>query len=312
MNRRTMLKSTAAISMLGGTIRPVFAQPAKETAQVLDSQMAYVDVGSGRPVVFLHGNPTSSYLWRNIIPHVSDTHRAIAPDLIGMGDSGKPDISFTYADHEAYLFALLDSLDLQDAVLVIHDWGSALGFHYARTRPERVSAVAFMEAITAPVMPFASYEVMGDLGQMFEAWRTEGVGEQMILQDNMFIDQILGQMMVSTPLSADVLAEYNRYYPTPESRAPILEWPRQVPIGGVPDYSTSVIEANNAWLTESDIPKLLLHVTPGAIIPPPAVEWLSANVPNLETVDLGEGLHFIQEDHPEAIGSAISDWLTRI
>ena len=312
MKRRTLLTSTLAAGALSSVGGPLLAQSAKKSATILGANMAYVEEGTGRPVVFLHGNPTSSYLWRNIIPHVSDTHRAIAPDLIGMGDSGKPDIAYTYADHEAHLFALLDSFDLEDAVLVIHDWGSALGFHYARTRPGRVSAVAFMEAITAPVMPFPSYDVMGDFEEMFRTFRTEGVGEQVVLDQNMFIDQILGQMMVSTPLSEEVLAEYNRYYPTPESRAPILQWPREIPIGGVPDYTTAVVEANNAWLTTSEIPKLLLHVTPGAITPPPAVDWLRANVANLETVDLGVGLHFIQEDHPDAIGSALADWLTRV
>ncbi len=146
MKRRTLLSTTAAAAGAGALgLKPgrLAAQAQEKSfAEINGHRMAYVDVGEGRPVVFLHGNPTSSYLWRNIIPYVSDNHRAIAPDLIGMGDSGKPDIAYTYQDHEAHLFGLLDSLDLQDAVLVIHDWGSALGFHYARTRPERVSAIA--------------------------------------------------------------------------------------------------------------------------------------------------------------------------
>ncbi|MDJ0630018.1 MAG: haloalkane dehalogenase [Rhodobacter sp.] len=316
MNRRDFLSATAA----AGAVTLVPALPAfatagpveKATMSVLGSDMAYVDRGEGRPVVFLHGNPTSSYLWRNIIPYVTDAHRAIAPDMIGMGDSDKPDIGYTYQVHADYLFGLLDALELQDAVLVVHDWGSALGFHYARTRPERVAAVAFMEALVPPVLPFPSYEAMGPFEEMFRNFRTPGIGEAMILEQNFFIDQLLGQAMVATPLSDQVLAEYNRYYPTAESRLPALQWPREIPIGGEPAGSTAAVVANNAWLLESEIPKLLLYAEPGAIIPPQAAEWLAANVPNLEMHFVGVGVHFIQEDQPDAIGAKLAEWLLRV
>ncbi len=314
MQRRTFLASTAAVSLV-----PALPRAAghdfpfvKKTAEVEGSSMAYVDEGAGQPVVFLHGNPTSSYLWRGIIPFVTDTHRAIAPDMIGMGDSAKPDIKYTYDDQARHLHGLLDSLDLQDVVLVLHDWGGALGFDWAMQNPDRVSAIAFMETVAPPVMPFASYEAMGPFGDMFKAWRTAGVGEKMILEENMFIDQILGQVGVKTPLSPEVLAVYNSYYPDAASRAPLLQWPREVPIGGEPANTVALTDDIARFLTTSELPKLLFHVTPGAITPPEAVEWMKANVPNLEDVHLGEGAHFIQEDYPTEIGTALADWLTKL
>ncbi len=316
MDRRAFLRSTAATTALISTtsLAPVAVAQTVEKSRmsVLGSEMAYVDVGEGRPVVFLHGNPTSSYLWRNIIPYVSETHRAIAPDLIGMGDSGKPDIGYTYREHADHLFALLDALDLQDAVLVIHDWGSVLGFEYARTRPDRVSAIAFMEAITAPAFPFPSYEAMGPFEDLMRNLRTEGVGEQMVLEQNFFIDQMLGQMMVATPLSEEVMAEYNRPYPTPESRLPTLQWPRELPIGGEPAEATAAVEANNAWMVESDLPKLMFYADPGAIGGPQVAEWMAGNPKNLETHAVGQGVHFIQEDQPDAIGQKLAEWLTGV
>lgn len=284
----------------------------KSFMTVRGAEMAYVDQGEGRPVVFLHGNPTSSYLWRGIIPYVSKSHRAIAPDLIGMGDSAKPDIGYTYQDHADYLFDFLDALDLKDAVLVIHDWGSVLGFHYARTRPERVAGLVFLEAIMAPVMPFPSYEAMGPIEDLFRNMRAEGTGETMVLEQNFFIEQMLGQMMVHTPLSAETLAEYNRYYPTAASRLPTLQWPREMPIGGEPAVATAAVEASNAWLFKSELPKLLLYAEPGAIISPDLAEQLQADIPNLEKVFVGAGLHFIQEDHPDEIGQAIAGWLSKL
>ena len=316
MNRRDFLSTTAAAASVTLVAPlPSFATEGpieKSKMTVLGQKMAFVDQGTGRPVVFLHGNPTSSYLWRNIMPYVSDTHRAIAPDMIGMGDSAKPDIAYTYQDHADHLFGLLDALDLRDAVLVVHDWGSALGFHYARTRPDRVSAIAFMEALVPPVLPFPSYEAMGPFEDMFRSFRTIGVGETMVLEQNFFIDELLGKVMVATPLADEVMAEYNRYYPTPESRLPVLQWPREIPIGGEPAISTEAVEENNAWLLQSEIPKLLLYAEPGAIIPPQAAEWLGDNVPNLETHFVGAGVHFIQEDQPDEIGSKLAEWLARV
>ena len=318
MNRRHFLATTAAITSLG-LAQVSFAKGAADfpftmkTKEVLGQTMAYVDEGTGDPVVFFHGNPTSSYLWRNIIPAVSGTHRAIAADMIGMGQSDKPaDLAYTYDDHAAHLHGLLDALDLQNATLVLHDWGGALGFDWAMKNPDRVKAIAFMETIAPPAMPFASYEAMGELGQLFQAWRTPGVGEKMILEDNMFINEILGKVGVATPLDAATLAHYNSYFSDAAQRAPLLEWPRQVPIGGQPARTTDLTNEIAGFLTTSQLPKLLFHVTPGAITPPEAVEWLKANVPNLTTIHLGPGAHFIQEDYPAEIGQGLADWLQQI
>ncbi len=314
MKRRTFLQTGAAASVLCAL--PAFAAPAgkpmaKARRTILGSDMAYVDRGSGRPVVFLHGNPTSSYLWRNIIPHVADTHRAIAPDLIGMGDSDKPDIDYSYADQAAHLHGLLDELDLRDAVLVVHDWGSGLGFHYARTRPERITGVVFMEATAPPFFPIPSYEALGPFEDFLRSIKSEGTGEELVLNQNMFIDQFLRGGGTNAPLSDAIMAEYNRPFPTPESRKPVLQWPREIPVAGEPANVHAIAAANNDWLTSSDIPKLLFHVTPGAMISPQTADHLKQHVKNLETVHLGPGGHFLQEDYPDEIGRGIADWLTR-
>ncbi len=315
MNRRDLLLTTAASAAIN-LVAPLPTSAAshafpydKKTATINGSDMAYVDIGTGRPVVFLHGNPTSSYLWRNIIPHVSGTHRVIAPDLIGMGDSAKPDISYSYEDHAAHLHGLLDSLDLNDVVLVIHDWGSALGLDWAMQNSARIGAVAFMEAILPPVNPIPSYEAFGEFGEMFKAWRTPGVGEKMILEENMFINVILGHIGVKTPLSPEVLAAYNAPYPTPESRAPVLAWPRQVPFADEPKTVADTVRAYSDWFLASEMPKLMFHVSPGALIPPQAADWLKERLSNLDSINLGEGAHFIQEDYPTEIGTALADWL---
>jgi len=285
----------------------------KDRVAVLDGEMAHVDTGTGSPVVFLHGNPTSSYLWRNVIPHVTDAgHRAIAPDLIGMGDSAKPDIGYTFADHARYLDAFLEALDLSNVTLVVHDWGSALGMRWARLNPERVARLAFMEAIVPPGMPVASLEAMGpELGGLFGALRTPGQGEEMVLEGNYFVEKVLPTFGVARTLTEAEMEAYRAPFPTPESRLPTLEWPRQIPIAGEPANVVDEIVANGEWLVGSAIPKLLFHAEPGALMPQPVVRWMAENVSALEIRFLGAGLHFLQEDHPELIGRGIADWLRR-
>lgn len=313
MNRRNFLKNSAATAAVAAVLpSQTIAMPfQKKRAQVLGHEMAYIDEGQGRPIVFLHGNPASSYLWRNIIPYVTDGHRAIAPDLMGMGDSDKPAMPNTYQDSAAYLHAFLDSLDLQDAVLVIHDWGSALGWHYARTRPERVAAVAFMEAMAPPFMPLKDINLLPpELVEFMTAIRTKGVGEEMVLEQNIFLDGFMRHD--GAGLSEEVMAEYNRPFPTPESRQIILDWPREIPMGGAPSDVHAIVQANSDFVAASTFPKLMLHVSPGAVIPMQAAEWIKANLTNLETVYLGRGGHFIQEQYPDEIGEALVDWLTRV
>ncbi|MEM9797335.1 MAG: haloalkane dehalogenase [Pseudomonadota bacterium] len=283
----------------------------KRRAEVLGSTMAYVDAGAGPAVLFLHGNPTSSYLWRNIIPYVTDDHRAIAPDLIGMGDSGKPDIDYSYADHAAYLSGLLDQLDLQDVVLVLHDWGSVLGMEIARNAEGtgRIRGIAFMEAGIPPALPAPSYEALGEQNaQLFQMLRSPR-GEEMVLDGNFFVEEVLGKIAVATPLSEEVMENYRAPFPTPQSRKPTLAWPRQIPIGGSPAETGEVIAANGDWLYATDVPKLMFSVVPGALMPPPVVDYVEANASNLTHVPLGTGIHFVQEDHPDAIGRALADWL---
>ncbi len=309
MNRGTFIQTSSAAT---GLAAPSFATPfQKKRATVLGHEMAYIDEGEGRPVVFLHGNPASSYLWRNIIPYVTEGHRAIAPDLMGMGDSDKPAMTETYKESAEYLHAFLDSLDLKDAILVIHDWGSALGWHYARTRPERISAVAFMEAMTPPFMPLQDINLLPPpLVEFMTGIRTPGVGEQMIMEQNMFLDGFMRHD--GAGMSEEVMAEYNRAYPTPESRRILLEWPREIPMGGTPADVHAIVKANSAFVAESTFPKLMFHVSPGAVIPMEAAEWIKANLTNIEAIYLGEGGHFIQEQYPDEIGRGLADWLTRV
>lgn len=283
----------------------------KKMIEVNGSQMAYVDEGEGPVVLFLHGNPTSSYLWRNIIPYVTDNHRAIAVDLIGMGDSGKPDISYTFEDHAAYLDSFITELGLTDITLVVHDWGSALGMRYARLNEENVRGLAFMEAIIPPVFPAPSFEALGENGELFQNLRTPGVGEELVLENNFFVETVLPEFGVVRTLTAAEMDAYRAPFPTPESRIPTLQWPREIPIGGEPASTTAEITANGTWLSTTDMPKLLFYAEPGAIVPAPAVEFLQANVKNMESISIGPGSHFIQEDNPQAIGEGLLAWLNR-
>ena len=284
----------------------------KKTVDINDSNMAYIDEGSGPVVLFLHGNPTSSYLWRNVIPYITDSYRAIAPDLIGMGDSGKPSIGYTFEDHAEYLDRFIDELALENITLVVHDWGSALGMRYARLNPGNVRALAFMEAIVPPALPVQSYEEMGETGELFRALRTPEMGEEMVLEGNFFVEEVLPKFGVVRALTAQEMEAYRKPYPSPNSRLPTLQWPREVPIEGKPASTTKTISANGEWLYSSKIPKLLFYATPGALTPEPVVEYMTENVSNLETRFLGRGLHFLQEDHPDQIGAGIQDWLRRL
>ncbi len=319
-NRRTLLGGAAAAALSLGTfgahaenITPSAEMPfIKKSVDVKGSKMAYVDEGEGPVVLFLHGNPTSSYLWRNIIPYVTGGFRAVAPDLIGMGDSAKPDIGYTFAEHAAYLDAFIDTLNLEGITLVIHDWGSILGMRYARLNEGNVRGLAFMEAGIPPALPAPSLEAMGEQNaQLFSLLRSPA-GEDLVLKQNFFVEEILGKIGVATPLSEAVMKHYRAPFPTPESRLPTLVWPRQIPIGGTPSDTAMVIQANGDWLYSTDMPKLMLHVAPGALMPPPVVAYVKANASNLEDVFLGEGVHYVQEDHPDAIGSAVRGWLDRL
>ena len=273
------------------------------------SRMYYVEEGEGSPVLFLHGNPTSSYLWRNVIPHVSSGARCIAPDLIGMGRSDKPDIDYRFSDHARYLEGFIEALGLGDVVLVLHDWGSGLGFDWARRRADRVRGLAFMEAILAPV---PSWDVFPEgARKMFQAFRTPEVGWDLIAKQNVFVEQALPASVVRT-LSDEEMDAYRAPFPDEASRKPVWRWPNEIPIEGEPADVAEAVGAYSAWLQETEVPKLLFAATPGALITAPVVEWARSALPNLEVVDLGEGIHYVQEDHPEEIGRGIARWLAEL
>jgi haloalkane dehalogenase len=285
-------------------------QYAKRRHVVFGSGMAYVEVGDGDPIVLLHGNPTSSYLWRNILPYLQPLGRCIVPDLIGMGDSDKlPDSgpeSYRFVEHRRYLDALLEALDVRErVVLVVHDWGSALGFDWANRHREAMKGIAFMEAIVAP-QGWDHWDKMGKR-EALEALRSEA-GEKMILQDNYFIEEILPNAILRT-LSDEEMAEYRRPFAEPgEGRRPTLTWPRQIPIEGEP-ADVSAIAADYAdWLGASDVPKLFLKAEPGAILANDALVNLVRGWPALTEVTV-RGIHFVQEDSPDEIGRAIVGWM---
>ena len=282
----------------------------KQWQKVHGSEMAYVEVGEGDPIVLLHGNPTSSYLWRNILPYLQPLGRCIAPDLIGMGDSDKlpdsgPD-SYRFVEHRRYLEALLEALDVRERVtLVLHDWGSALGFDWANHHRDAVKRIAFMEAIVAP-QGRDHWDSMG-MRSALEALRTDA-GETMVLQDNYFIEQILPNAVLRT-LSDEEMAEYRRPFREPgEGRRPTLTWPRQIPIDGEPADVSAAAAAYAEWLGTSDVPKLFLKAEPGAILTNDSLVGLVRGWPAL-TEKTVAGVHFVQEDSPDEIGRAIVDWM---
>ncbi|MEO3818465.1 haloalkane dehalogenase [Plantactinospora sp. B24E8] len=276
---------------------------------VLDSMMFHRETGTGKPIVFLHGNPTSSYLWRHVMPAVG-AGRRLAPDLIGMGESGKPDVGYTFDDHARYLEGWFDALGLDEVVLVGHDWGGALAFDWAARHPDRVRGLAFLETIVKPM----AWEEFPEGGrELFRSIRTPGVGETMILEQNLFLTDML-PFTVASGLSADDLRVYLEPYPTPASRRPLLEWPRAMPLGGEPADVVTRVERYDAWLASSaDVPKLLLAFVPGpgAMLGPELVDWCAATVAGLDIAQLGPAGHHAPEDQPEAIAAAVRGWADR-
>lgn len=279
---------------------------------ILGSQMAYVEAGEGDPILFLHGEPTSSYLWRNIMPHLEDQGRVIAPDNIGFGLSAQPDLDYTFGDHYAYIEAFIEEMELTNITLVVHDWGSGLGLHYAQQHPENISGIVTMESIIAPLIPAESYDAMPtDLGNFFRTVRDPETGRQLLIEDKFFVEQALPGFIVR-PLSEEAHNVYRQPFPTEESRVQVNQWPNEMPIGQQPQETHDIVTAYNAWLEETEIPWLFLYATPGALNPPEAADYWVARANNIETVYIGAGLHYVQEDQPFAIGRAISDWYRRI
>jgi haloalkane dehalogenase len=274
---------------------------------VLDSTIHYEESGSGTPTVFLHGNPASSYVWRDIMPGVGGG-RLLAPDLIGMGRSGKPDIPYAFADHARYLDAWFDALGLDRVVLVGHDWGGALAFDWAARHPDRVLGVAFFESI---MKPMAWEDLSPQARERSKAIRTPGVGEDMVLDKNLFVTSAFTGGVL-TPV-AD-LEPYVAPFPTPESRRPVLAWARQIPLGGDPAELVERIEVYDSWLADSaDTPKLLMTFegSPTLLIGKEMAQWCAENIAALDVVACGEAGHHAQEDRPTEIAAEISAWVDR-
>jgi haloalkane dehalogenase len=278
---------------------------------VLDSTMSYLEAGtSGPTVLLLHGNPTSSYIWRNIIPHVARFGRCIAPDLIGYGRSGKPDIDYRFFDQVRYLDAFIEALGIEDLVIVAQDWGTALAFHFAARRPRRVLGLAFMEFIR-PFDRWDDFHQRPQARELFKALRMPGAGEKLVLEDNVFVEKIL-PASVLRPLSGEEMEAYRVPFPTPQSRKPVLRLPRELPIEGQPADVAAISEHDHCALRLSSYPKLLFAGDPGALISAQAAKEFAAGLKNCRFIDLGPGAHYLQEDHPDTIGTAIAGWLPEI
>ena len=279
----------------------------RKRVRVLDTEIAYVDTGTGDPIVFLHGNPTSSYLWRNVIPHVTGLGRCLAPDLVGMGDSGASSGAYRLADHVRYLDAWFDTLGLdRNLVLVGHDWGSALGFHRARRHPGHIRGLVYMEAIVRPVTwqewPEAARKI-------FQAMRSPA-GEDVVLQKNVFVERILPASVIRG-LTPEEMERYRARYREPgESRRPTLSWPREIPVDGEPADVVRLVQTYADWLAASPLPKLFINADPGSILTGAQREFCRA-WPNQQEITV-RGAHFVQEDSPDEIGRAIAAFVRRL
>lgn len=286
------------------------SEQSKRTVDVLGKRMAYVEMGEGEPIVFQHGNPTSSYLWRNIMPHVRGHGRCIALDLIGMGDSDKLDSSgpesYTFVEHRTYFDAALETLGVSDNVtLVGHDWGSALGFDWANRHRDRVKGICYMEAIVCPIDGWDDWPQAAR--KVFQGFRSPD-GESMVLEKNIFVERVLPGSIIRKLDEHEMDAYRRPFAEAGEARRPTLTWPRQLPIGGEPAEVVAIVRDYAQWLAGSDIPKLFINAEPGAILTGPQREFCRS-WPNQVEVTV-KGIHFIQEDSPNEIGRTIADWLS--
>ena len=277
---------------------------------VLDSTMAYREAGRpGAPAaLFLHGNPTSSFLWRKVLPHVAPVAHCIAPDLIGFGQSGKPAIDYRFADHIRYLDAFIAASGIESAYLVAQDWGSALAFHLAARRPDFVRGIAFMEFIR-PWPTWDDFHQIPAARDTFRKFRTPGVGEKLILEDNLFVERL--PMAMRRKLTEDEMAVYRAPFPDAQSRVPTWRFPNELPIAGEPADVYALLEEAHRALAASEYPKLLLVGAPGVLVAPAFAEEFAAGLRNCKLVHVGEGVHHLQEDQPDAIGQAVCEFIAR-
>jgi haloalkane dehalogenase len=277
------------------------------TVAVLDSYISYRESGIGPAVVFLHGNPLSSHVWRNVIPHIAPRARCLAPDLIGMGDSGKPAIAYRFLDHARYLDAWFAALSLDEVVLVGYDWGGALALDWAARHPLKARGVVVFETFLRPLQ-WRHWPPQG--AQLFKALRAPGSGEKMVLEENQFLARSIENGVKSGLADAD-RAVYYAPYGTPESRRPMLQWPREIPIDGEPADVVAILERYDAWLRGAVTPKLLITFdAPSVLLTPEDLTWARGCIAALEIVALGAAGHHAAEDVPDEIGTAIARWLS--
>jgi haloalkane dehalogenase len=283
----------------------------KKRATIEGREMAYIEAGSGDPIVFFHGNPTSSYLWRNVIPHLEGLGRCIAPDMIGMGDSQKLEdsgpTSYRFVEHRKYLYGLLEHLGVgENVVLVGHDWGGAFAFHWAQRNPGAVQGIAYMETIIEPL----SWDEWPEAARgIFQGFRSPA-GEEMVLEKNIFIEAVLPRSILRDLSDAEMDAYRAPYLEAGESRRPTLTWPRELPIDGEPNDVHQIVADYAHWLSETDIPKLFICGDPGSIMIGPRLDF-ARSLKNQQEVTV-KGAHFLQEDSPDEIGAAVAEFVKKV
>lgn len=316
----TMVSLTGCMSVLPMMAPTVKAEtPLSSTfpfeskyANALGSRMHYIDTGTGKesgtPLLFVHGNPTSSYLWRNVIPQVSGEHRAIAVDLIGMGKSDKPDLEYHLEDHVAYFEAFVESLGLEKVVLVVHDWGGPIGFAYARKHADKVAGIVLMETL---VRPMKWDEMDGMTTYMFKKFRDPVEGKTLLVDENYFVEKML-PMMAGRTLTAEEMNVYRAPFTTAAARKPVATWPSEIPIDAEPKRNQELVGENFAFLESSQVPLLLLRGKPGMIMTDALVADLQKALPRMQVKDIGPGMHFLQETQPTHIGQAIAEWTAQL
>jgi len=286
-------------------------------AEVNKAKMHYIEEGQGDPILFVHGNPTWSYLWRNIVPHLKSKGRCIAVDLIGMGKSERPEIKYRFHGHAKYFEGFIKKLGLKKITLVTHDWGTALGFHYAMRYESNIKGIAFMEGLLKPYPTwddFPASDAQPQLREMFRLFRTGGVGGpgwQAIVDQNIFLEKLLPGV-AGRPLSEQELNFYREPFKKAKDRQVIWQWAQELPIEGKPADVTESVQNYSDALQESLLPKLLFYAEPGAVLTDEHVKWCERNLKNLETVSVGPGAHFLQESSPDVIGRRLADWYERL
>ncbi|MEL6347330.1 MAG: haloalkane dehalogenase [Myxococcota bacterium] len=270
------------------------------------SSMHYVEAGEGAPILLVHGNPTSSYLWRNVIPHLQDHGRVIAVDLIGMGQSDKPPLDYRFADHAVYLEGFIEAMGLTDLTLVLHDWGGGLGLDYYARHNDTVRGVVLMEAVVKP-MSWDNANMAEKF--LFGQLRDPETGHRLAAVDNVFVEDLL-PMMAGRPMTAAEMARYYAPFPTVESRKPVAMWPREIPfLGEAPFDNIERIGANYEALRQSEVPVMFLHAEPGMIFKAPFLEELAEEIPRARFESVGTGIHYLQETQPTAIGALVADFV---